>query len=232
MFTEIVYKPLFNLIVYLHNIAPQHDFGVVIIVLALLVRAIFYPMTKKTLNVQKQMTKIQPEVKRIQQQYKNNKQEQGQRLMALYKEHKVNPMSGCLPLLVQLPIMVGLYQILRKDILSQSNLLYPSMHIIGEPNYTFLGIVDLTAPNLFLALAAGLTQYFSMQTSGMPTSTKKEDRFSFQNQMRYISPVLTFFIAMKLSSGLAFFWAMTNGFTILQQVFNNYQSKKHEQRNA
>jgi len=228
MYTQYIYRPLFNLIIFLQNVVPSHDLGIVIIFLAFLVRLVFYPLTKKSLRVQKTLNQLQPEIKKIQEQYKNNKEEQGRKVMELYKGHKVNPMSGCLPVLIQLPIMIALYQILRQNLGDQAFHLYSFVGMAGETNYLFLGLINLAVPNIMLSFLAGISQFFSTKLT-MPKAEKskeKKEKFNFQTQMMYLSPFLTFFISLKLSSGLALFWASTNIFMVLQQVLADHYSKK------
>jgi YidC/Oxa1 family membrane protein insertase len=226
MYQDFIYKPLFNLIVYIQNVVPGHDFGLVIILLAFLIRLAFYPLTKKSLSAQTALNKIQPEIKKIQEQFKDNKEEQGRKMMELYKTHKVNPMSGCLPILVQLPIMIALYQILRTDIGTQLGLLYPFIKLEGTTSYLFLGLVNLALPNTIMAILAGVSQFYSTLLTFPQKQAKKEtSKFDFQTQMKYISPLLTFFIALQLSSGLSLFWFGTNFFMVLQQLYMNKQKK-------
>ena len=109
LFEELLQRPLFNALVFLYQTVSFHDLGVAIIALTLLIRFALYPLSKKSISSQKEMMEIQPEVKKIQEKYKGNKEEQMKRTMALYKERGVNPFAGCLPLLVQLPIVIALY---------------------------------------------------------------------------------------------------------------------------
>ena len=109
LFHAILYQPIFNVLIALYNLIP--DFGVALIVLTILLRLALFPLSQKSIKSQKELSEIQPEIKKLQQQYKDDKQKQAQALMELYKEKKVNPMSGCLPLLIQLPILIALYQV-------------------------------------------------------------------------------------------------------------------------
>jgi len=95
LYNEILYRPLFNGLIFLYNIIPGHDFGVAIIILTVIVRAILYPFSQKMIKSQRELQLLQPKIKEIQQKYKDNKEKQSQALMELYKTHKVNPASGC-----------------------------------------------------------------------------------------------------------------------------------------
>ncbi len=91
-----------------------HNYGVSIILMTILIRLILYPLMQKQMVSMREMQKIQPLMKEVQERYKNNKEKLNQELMKLYKEHKVNPMGGCLPLLIQMPILILLFQVLRE----------------------------------------------------------------------------------------------------------------------
>jgi len=112
LFNTILYQPLFNLLIFFYNVIPGHDFGLAIILVTLLIRIFLFPLSKKGLKSRKALEELQPKIKEIQKKYKN-KEEQAQKLMEIYKEHKVNPASGCLPTLIQLPIFIALYLVLK-----------------------------------------------------------------------------------------------------------------------
>src|SRR3989344_4198941 len=112
LFQEILYRPIFNLLAFLYDIIPGNDLGVAIIILTLFIKFVFLPLSLKVVRSQKEMQVIQPKIKEIQEKFKNNKQAQAQATMELYKEHNVNPLSGCFPLLVQLPILIAVYRVL------------------------------------------------------------------------------------------------------------------------
>ncbi len=110
IFNDFLYRPLFNILVFFYNIVPGHDFGLAIILITFLIRLILFPLSRKSIKSRKDLEELQPKIKAIQQKYKD-KSEQAKYLMTVYKEHKVNPASGCLPLLIQLPILFALYRV-------------------------------------------------------------------------------------------------------------------------
>jgi len=144
IFNELLQKPLFNVLVLLYETVSFFDLGVAIIILTLLIRIALYPLSYKSIQSQKEMFVIQPEIKKIQEQYKNNKEEQMKRIMALYKEKNVNPFSGCLPIIIQLPILIALYWVFLSgfDNESLSNL-YAFIPNPGAIRHVFLGFIDL-----------------------------------------------------------------------------------------
>ena len=111
IFNQILFFPLFNALILIYNYLPIKDMGMAIIILTILIRFILYPLSKKSIQSQKAISKIQPEVKKIQKKYKDNKEEQAKQLMLLYRKSGVNPAAGCLPILIQLPVLIALYRV-------------------------------------------------------------------------------------------------------------------------
>src|SRR3989344_8243509 len=114
IFNTILYKPLFNLLVFLYQYITFEDLGTAIILLTVIIRFILFPLFYKSFKNQTLMQKIQPEIQRIQHEHKENREKQAQALLELYKTHKVNPFSGFLMILVQIPILIVLYQLFLK----------------------------------------------------------------------------------------------------------------------
>ncbi|PIR41366.1 MAG: hypothetical protein COV31_01560, partial [Candidatus Yanofskybacteria bacterium CG10_big_fil_rev_8_21_14_0_10_46_23] len=110
LFNEVLYRPIFNALIFIHNFLPGDDFGLAIVVLTLIIRLIFTPFSIKAITSQRKMAAIQPKVKEIQEKFKHDKQLQAQKMMELYRIEKINPMSGCLPLIIQIPILFALYR--------------------------------------------------------------------------------------------------------------------------
>lgn len=224
LYNEIIYKPLVNLLVIFYNVAG-YNFGVAIVLLTVLIRLIFYPLTLKAIKSQKILAELQPKLKEIQKKYKD-KEEQAKKMFQLYKEHKINPFSGCLPILIQLPILIALYQIFLKGINGiDTSYLYSFVSKPEIINLSFLGILNLNERNYILAILAGVLQYF--QTKMMQGFKSKND-FSFQKedissllnkQMLFMFPILTVFIAATLPSALALYWVVSTLFSIVQQYF-------------
>src|SRR6185369_17930108 len=116
LYNDIIYRPILNLLVYLYNVLPGHDIGVVIILVTIVIRLILAPFMHKSLKSQKAMNALQPRLTELRDKHKNDKEAQAKAMMELYKEHKVNPLSSCLPLLIQLPILIALYQVLAHSL--------------------------------------------------------------------------------------------------------------------
>ena len=111
LFNEILYKPLYNALVFLYQYITLEDLGLAIILLTILIRFILYPLFYKSIKSQALLQKIQPEIQKIQHNHKDNREKQAQELMALYRQHKVSPFSSFLMILVQLPVLIALYRL-------------------------------------------------------------------------------------------------------------------------
>lgn len=225
LYNEIIYRPLVNLLVIFYNFSG-YDFGIAIILLTILIRLLFYPLTLKSIKSQKILKELQPKLKEIQKKYKNNKEEQTKKMFQLYKDYKVNPFSGCLPILIQLPILIALYQIFLRGINGiNASYLYSFLSKPEVINLSFLGILNLAEKSYILAILAGVFQY--LQTKMLQFSKSKKDSdlqkgdfISLMNkQMTIMFPVLTVFIAASLPSALALYWVVSNVFSIFQQYF-------------
>lgn len=222
LYNEVIYRPLFNGLIFLYNLIPGYDFGIAIIVLTVIIRIILYPLNQKAIKSQKEMQLIQPKIKEVQQKYKNNKEEQGKALMGLYKEHKINPASGCLPILVQLPILWGLFSVLRAGLNPEK--LTQLYSFVARPeiiNNMFLGMLDLSQKSIILAILAGIAQFIQSKMLMPKTSVSQGSDFSsvMNKQMVYFFPVFTVFIAASLPAGLGLYWVATTIFGIVQQYF-------------
>lgn len=244
IYNEVLYKPLFNALVFLYNLIPWEYWaiGLAIIMLTVIIKLALYSMSAKSIVSQREMQKLQPKMNDIREKYKNDKEKQSREMMKFYKENKVNPFSSCLPLLIQLPILIALYWVFRKGLTDPNELtnnLYPFIHNPGYLEANFLGIIDFAVPNIILAILAGVAQFFQSWTL-LKMKTKRElqeeeDRkrqikkkkkpdfadaaSNMTKQMVYFMPIITVFISMSLPSGLAFYWIITSLFAIGQQWF-------------
>jgi YidC/Oxa1 family membrane protein insertase len=222
LFNTILYQPLFNILVALYQYIPGQDFGVAVIILTLLIKFILYPFGNKAIRSQKALTDIQPKLKEIQEKYKNDKEKQVKETLELYKREKINPFSSLVPVLVQIPVLIALYKLFWGGLkMENMNLLYGFMKIPETLNASFLGIADLSKPNITLAILAAATQYIQVKMIAPASKSqpgKKED-FSVQLQknMQVTFPILTFMILFNLPSAVGLYWLVTNGFTIIQQ---------------
>jgi len=218
LFNEILYRPIFNALVFLYNVIPGHDFGIAIIILTILIRIILFPLSYKSTKSRQALSIIQPKLKEIQQKYKT-KEDQSREMMKLYKDHKVNPFSGCLPLLIQFPILIALYQALI-NVLKPGSLsaLYSFIKNPGTINSLFLGMVDLSKGNPILAILAGVSQFFYSKITMKYTPSIGSQKAMGQ-QMLYFMPILTIIIAWTLPAGLPLYWVASTILGLGQEYY-------------
>lgn len=228
LYNIILYQPIYNGLIFFHNLIPWHDFGISIIILTILLKIVLYPLSAKALKSQKALQELEPKLKALQHQYKDSKQELAKATMELYKKEKVSPFSSCLPLLIQFPFLIAFYQAMSKALASKGfEALYPFVADPGTINAISFGFLDLSKPNIVLAVLAGLAQY--MQTKMLPVKTppaaggagaKDEGQMAMINkQMQYMMPLMTVFIGISLPAGLTMYWFFMTLLTIAQQVF-------------
>ena len=227
LYHTFFFDPLYNLLVLLFDLLPWADAGVVVIVLTVLVRFILSPLSKKAVITQVKMAKIAPVLKEIKEKYKDNQEEMVKRTLAVYKDGKVNPFSGIFVIIIQIPILIAIYQIFLHAGFPtiDSEILYSFIKIPSEINTTFLGIIDITAKSLPLALLAAVSIYFQIKISMKSQIASSGNSFgdnlarSMQKQMRYFFPIMVFFISYSISGVIALYWFTTNLFSIGQEIF-------------
>jgi YidC/Oxa1 family membrane protein insertase len=226
LFSAILYEPIFNGFVALYNLIP--DVGVVILIVTLIIRGVMYPLTKKSISSQKSMQDLQPKMEDLKKKHKDNQQLLAQETMKLYKEHKVNPIGSCLPILLQLPIFLALFYVLQNGLANESfDLLYSFVAHPGSINPIGFGIVNLAEPNVFLAILAALAQYWqakTMQSKRPPKVAgeggKDESMSAMMNkQMLYFMPFITLVIGMTFPGGLALYWMLSTLSMAIQQEY-------------
>lgn len=241
-FNLIIVQPLFNFLVFFYNLIPGHDLGLAIIALTILIRLILYPLSWKSLKAQKAMKDIQPQVEALKIKYKGNQQQIGLETMALYKQAKVNPFSSCFLVLLQLPFLIGIYQVFRVGLNSSGlNMLYPFFdaasgifvrpETLGTMSFAWWGFAgfSLVKSAPVFAILAGAAQFWQtkmLMTSRPPASiakdpaAKDEDMMAMVNkQMLYTMPLITVFIGWTLPGGLAFYWFISTLLTVAQQAW-------------
>ncbi|MDD2753275.1 MAG: YidC/Oxa1 family membrane protein insertase [Candidatus Portnoybacteria bacterium] len=231
-FNEVLYRPLFNGLIFLYNAIPPHDFGVAIILLTVIIRLILYPLNQKAITSQKSLGALAPQIKELQNKYSTDKVKQSQALMELYKKNNINPASGCLPLLIQLPILIALYQVFLNGLKPESlNALYSFVASPGQVDPMFLGLISLANANVALAILAGAFTFWQskMMVRFQPPAAGQGSDFSaaLNKQMLYFMPLFTVFIAWRLPAGLTLYWVVTTLAGVIQQYF---VIKKHARK--
>lgn len=221
VYNDVIYRPLLNLLVFFYNIIPGHDIGVVIIILTIFIRLVLAPSFHKSLKSQKAMNDLQPKLNDLREKHKGNKEAEAKAMMELYKEHQVNPFSSCLPLLLQLPILIGLYQVFKSALGGKQIVgLYNFVHLTGTINSYFLHWVNLAQPSWIFGVIAGLAQFWQSKMMVNKNSSATDPTMrAMQLQTTYILPLLSVFIALKLPAGLPLYWIVTTLFAVGQQYY-------------
>lgn len=225
VFHEILYRPIFNVLVFTYNSIPGHDLGVAIILVTILLRILLHPLSHKAIKSQKALEALQPKVKEIQQNHKT-KEDQARAVMEFYKEHKISPFSSFAPLLLQLPILLALYRVFFSGLKPESlSALYSFVANPGVLKPFFLGIIDIAHPNAILAILTGVAQFIQSKGmvqkkgAGSNASGSQDISAMMSKQMVYVMPLFMVFIAWKLPAGLALYWIVTSLFTFAEQHF-------------
>jgi YidC/Oxa1 family membrane protein insertase len=231
MFQEIFYRPLYNGLIYLFHIVPMADAGVVIVLFTIIIKFILFPLSIKSTKSQMEMKSIEKDLKEIKEKYKDNKDEYTKKTIELYKERNINPFSGFFVLLIQLPIIIALYQVFLKSGLPVINkaLLYSFVFVPDVVNMKFLNLIDISQKSIILAVLAGFTTYLQIKYSSLDTkddvNNKKPDTSTpefmvlMQKQMKFTFPILVLFISWSVSAAISIYWVTSNVFTILQEIY-------------
>jgi YidC/Oxa1 family membrane protein insertase len=204
---KAVAKPLFSILRYIYDYT--HNYGLAIILLTLGIKLLFVPLQYKSYKSMQGMQTIQPKVLALQEKFKDNKEKLNQELMKLYKEHKVNPVGGCLPMVLQMPVFVALF-----------NILYMTIDLRQAP--FMLWITDLSVQDPYYVLPVLMGVSMVVQQKIMPTTMDPT-----QAKMMMILPVGLTFLFVTFPAGLVLYWVTNNVLTITQQfVTDRYILKK------
>ncbi len=218
-FTTIIYQPILNLTVFIYSTAGLGDLGLSILLITIAIRLLFSPLSLKAARSQKQLAELTPEVERIKAKFPGDTAAQSQAIMALYKERQISPLAGCLPLLIQLPILIGIYRVFLNIYKPESlSLLYSFVPHPAAIHTTLLGILDIGRPNPVFALAAGVAQYFQakLTAANQPATGQAA---ALNKQMMYMFPVILIVISWNLPAGLALYWVVTTLFSVGEQLY-------------
>jgi len=230
IFNELFFNPIYNSLVFLITNFSWVDMGMAVIIITVVIKSILLPLTKKSIKIQIKTKQLEPELKKIKEEYKDNKEEQAKQIMDLYKRNGLNPLSGFLVLLIQLPVIFALYFVFLKGGFPDINteILYSFIKVPEQVNMHFLGLISMIDKNIFLALLAGISQYIQVQLmlpkleakSKNHQKTFKDDLArSMNTQMKFIMPIIVFFISYSLPAAIALYWITSNMFMIFQEIF-------------
>ncbi len=228
LYTIIFYQPIFNLLIWLYTLLGN-NITLAIIVLTVIIKLLLYPFSLRSIKSQKALQELQPKISALKIKYGDNKEQMAKEMMALYKQEKVNPLSSCLPLLIQLPFLFAVFQVFSQGLSSVDfSLLYS---FVTNPGYInpYLIIsnwqLDLKQPLWYLGAIAALAQYWQSkmllkkrQTTTVAVSSTEEKMSQIMNkQMLYFMPILTVVFGLSLPAGLMLYWLINIILTIGQQ---------------
>lgn len=229
-FHAVVYDPIYNALVYFVDIVPGHDVGVAVILVTILVRIVLFPLSRRAIKTQMDMKRIAPDIEALKKKYKDKPEEQARAIFALYKERGVSPFAGILLLLVQLPVLLGLYFVFAQGGLPSINaeLLYAFVPVPPTVDMQFLGLIDMAGKSILLAALAGVSQFVYTRLSMGPRGSvvAAEASFSadmartFDLQARYVLPIMVAGIAYFIAAAAPLYWLTSNLFMIGQELLS------------
>lgn len=231
LFNIVLIKPFFNLLIAIYNFLPWPDIGIATIILTIIIRLVLAPLFYKSSKQQIIMNKLQPELQKIQKEYKDNKEKLAKAQMELFSKHKVNPFGSCFTILLQLPIMIAVYKVFlmgfSEEVLQKN--LYSFVAMPQNINPFFLGLINLNKANFIIAIISAVLQFISTKMI-MPLSSKnqsgsmnimegpmKKMNEVLQKQMLFLGPIMTFIILVGLPAILGVYWSTTTIISIFQQ---------------
>lgn len=237
---NVFFDPIYNSLVFFIDVVPHGDIGLAIIFTVILVKLVLLPISLKAARTQILMREVEPKLKELKEKYKDNKEEQARKMLELFQENKLNPLSSIVLLFIQIPIIIALYLAVYngggvKLPLINTELLYSFVAIPGGVSMLFLGVLDIAARSLPLALLAGVTQYIHTKLSLPPLAPRDpsaapnfKDDFSrsMHMQMRYVMPVIIFLAAYSISAAIALYFTISNIMAILQEYVVRHKGLK------
>ncbi len=235
LYHTLIYYPLYNGLIYLFDTIPFIDAGMAVIIFTIFVRLILFPISKKSIVTQVRMKEIEPELNKLKLTI-TDKQQQALKTMELYKKYGVNPFSSFFLLFLQLPIIFALYSIFVSSGLPSVDAasLYSFVNI-PTINMNFLGLFDISQRSIFLSILASIAQFLQLHYSlaSAPTANKSSNEAlnatqDMMKNMKYIFPVMIFFISYKISAVVAVYWTVSSLFTLGQELVVRRHLKNHK----
>ena len=234
MFHTLFYKPMYNALIYILSIIPTHDVATSVIILTILVKLILLPLSKKMFLSQIAQKKVQPIISKLQEEYKDNRQMLGMKMMEVYKEHKLNPFSSILLMFIQIPIVFALYFVFSRGglpTLKVDDLYIFIPHTVNIQHIVF-GI-DFVKASAYIGVLAAVFQYVQIRFS-LSSTVQNQDIYKkniadlkpeemVQRQMtvmvKYFIPFLIFIASLKVSAAVALYWIVSSIFMITQELY-------------
>ncbi len=213
-------KPLFQLMTYIYHLVG--NFGITILLITVLVKAVFYPLANKSYESMAKMKAVQPKVKELQERFKDDKAAQQQAMMQLYKEEKINPVSGCVPVILQIPVFFALYKVLFVTIEMRHAPFFGWIKDLAAPDptsvFNLFGLLPFQLPDIsYLHLGVwpvimGITMWLQMKMNPEPTDPVQKSVFAWM-------PIIFTFMLGTFPAGMVIYWAWNNLLSVTQQYF-------------
>lgn len=236
IFIELLYKPLYNILVWLIDVLPHADIGFAVIILTVLVKIILLPLSKQAIKTQLLMKDLEIPLKEIKEKYKENPQELAQQTLALYREKGVNPFASIFLVFIQIPVIIALYFVFARAGLPNINseLLYSFITFPETIQTTFLGFIDLVSNKSYIIAFLVLVSQSVQIRLSLPKQSTTEGQTEFAQefmkglhfQMKYILPVITAAASYGLISVVGLYWIVGNIFSIFQELYFRKTLKK------
>lgn len=238
LFNTLLFEPLYNALVLLIDIIPGADVGFAVIALTIIVKLILFPLSKKAVYAQIKMREIQKPLDDLKNKYKDNREEMGKAMLDFYRENKINPFSGILLIFIQIPVILALYWVFLKGGLPEINqsILYSFIPTPEKVDMEFLGFFNIAeSKGVILALLAAISQHFQARFSfPKQPEIKKGEKPSFKEdlmrgmgiQIKWILPIVIFFISYGLVSAISLYWFISNIFAIGQELYIREKIRK------
>lgn len=233
----VFYQPLYNGLIFLIAVLPGASAGLGVVLLTVFIKLLLFPLSQKAARFQLLMKEHEGDINRLKERLKSDKQAQGKAIMDFYREKKINPFAGILPIFIQIPVVIALYYVFFKGGLPalDASLLYPFVPVPGAVDMHFIGI-DIAGKSLLLAILVGITQYIQGRLS-LPPQKPRGDKPSLGEdlahgmhlQMKYMMPVFMAFVSYAVSGAVALYFITSNVFTILQEVYLRRALKRRAQ---
>lgn len=224
LFHILLTQPIFNALVALYSYVTFEDLGIAIVLLTIIIRFLLYPLFYKALRSQSIMQKIQPEIAKIQKEYKDDREQQATRMMALWKQHQVNPFASFGLIFVQLPLLIAVYRVFLRGFSTEAFVdLYSFLSAPAHLNSISLGLINLSSPNMIIVALAVVAQYFQSKLALPKIKPGETPSKAQQNSRRmvYLAPALTLLILPKLPAAIGLYWLTAAVFSTVQQRLIN-----------
>lgn len=233
LWSTIFFEPIYNSLVFFIDIVRDHDVGLALVATIVLVKLLLLPLSIKMVKMQRTMRELEPKIKEIREKYKDDGEKQALAMMEVYKEAKMNPLSGIFLMFLQIPIIFALYFSIYsgggvKLPEVNTDILYSFISIPADVNMLFLNLIDISEKSLILAVLAGIAQFAQINYSLPPLKPRDKDKepdfkeelaANMQFSMRYFMPVVIAVVSYSLSAIIALYFFVGSVIAVAQEFY-------------